>query len=278
VRLCARVLGFLGFVLVLALGAQSLGIPVLGVVAGLGFGGLALALAIRPTLENLMGGLILFLDKPVRVGDFCTFDEHMGTVEEIGMRSTRIRALDRSIISVPNANFVDMKLVNLTRCDMRLILTEIGLRLETEPDQLRHVLAKLREMLFAHPMIQRETVRARFIGYGTHSLNIQVRAYALTPDWSEFLAIREDVFLRVNEIIAESGTRFAIPSRTLYLDRDSGLDPQRSEAARNQVACWRNEGVLPFPDPPSSRIDELQGSLDYPPHGSVDAHPPGETE
>ncbi|MDH3644176.1 MAG: mechanosensitive ion channel family protein, partial [Gammaproteobacteria bacterium] len=273
-RLCGRLLGFLSFVLVLALGAQSLGMPLFGVVAGLGFGGLAIALAIRPTLENLLGGLALFADKPVRVGDFCSFGERMGVVEEIGICSTKIRALDRSLISVPNAHFVDMQLVNWARCDMRLILTEIGLRYETEPDQLRHVLAKLREMLFAHPMIDGSTVRARFVGYGAHSLNVQIRAYALTPDWNEFLAIREDVFLRVNKIVAESGTSFAFPSQTLYLGRDGGLDEKLSEAAKEQVAGWRRAGTLPFPDPAVATIDELERTLDYPPRGSVDEHRP----
>ena len=273
-RLCARLLGFLSFVLVLALGAQSLGMPLFGVVAGLGFGGLAIALAIRPTLENLLGGLALFADKPVRVGDFCSFGERMGVVEEIGIRSTKIRALDRSLISVPNAHFVDMQLVNWARCDMRLILTEIGLRYETEPDQLRHVLATLREMLFAHPMIDGSTVRARFVGYGAHSLNVQIRAYALTPDWNEFLAIREDVFLRVNKIVAESGTSFAFPSQTLYLGRDGGLDEKLSEAAKEQVAVWRRAGTLPFPNTAAARIDELEGTLDFPPDGSVDETQP----
>jgi MscS family membrane protein len=275
-RLCARLVGILAFVLVLAQGAHSLGIPVLGVVAGLGFGGLAIALAIRPTLENLMGGLILFVDKPVRVGDFCSFGDLKGTVEEIGIRSTKIRGLDRSMISVPNASFVDMKLINWTRCDMRLILTEIGLRYETEPDQLRHVLARLREMLFAHPKIDRSTVRVRFVGYGDHSLDVQIRAYALTPDWNEFLAIREDVFLRVNKIVAESGTSFAFPSQTLYLGRDSGLDEKLSDAAKEQVAGWRGTGSLPFPNPAAARIDELEGTLDFPPDGSVDEMQPGD--
>ena len=273
-RLCARLIGIIIFVLVLAQGAHSLGLPVFGVVAGLGFGGLAIALAIRPTLENLLGGLVLFADKPVRVGDFCSFGDLRGVVEEIGIRSTKIRALDRSLITVPNAAFVDMKLVNWTRCDMRLILTDIGLRYETEPDQLRHVLANVREMLFAHPMIDRDTVRVRFVGYGTHSLDVQIRAYALTPDWNEFMGIREDVFLRVNEIIAESGTKFAIPSRTLYLGRDGGLDKARGEAAKEQVANWRSTGTLPFPNSAAARVDELEGTLDFPPDGSVDETQP----
>jgi len=277
-RLCARLIGVVGFVLVLAMGAQSLGFPVLGVVAGFGFGGLALALAIRPTLENLVGGLILFVDKPVRVGDFCSFGDLNGTVEEIGIRSTKIRGLDRTLISVPNASFVDMELVNWAQCDKMLILTVIGLRYETEPDQLRQVLARLREMLFAHPKIERTTVRVRFTGYGASCLSVQIRIYALTREWNEFYAIREDVFLRVNTIVAESGTSFAFPSQTLYLGRDDGLDQQLSEAAKAQVAGWRRDGTLPFPDPAVARIDALEGTLKYPPRGSVGEHRPETAE
>lgn len=273
-RLGARSIGFVGVVLILAVGAGELGIPVLGVVAGLGFGGLAAALAIRPTLENLVGGIVLFMDRPVCVGDFCTFGNHTGTVENIGIRSTQIRALDRTLISVPNAVFVDMELINWAKCDRMLILTVIGLRYETEPDQLRQVLARLREMLYAHPKIDRSTVRVRYVGYGPSSREVQIRVYALTQEWNEFYAIREDVFLRVDEIVAESGTAFAFPSQTLYLGRDGGLDQTLGEAAKQQVDDWRRSGILPFPDPAASRIDDLAGTLDYPPRGSVEEYRP----
>jgi MscS family membrane protein len=235
---------------------------------GLGVGGLAVALAIRPTLENLIGGLILFMDRPVRVGDFCTFGAYTGTVENIGARSTQVRALDRTVISVPNAAFADMQIINWAKCDMMQILTTIGLRYETEPDQLRYVLAKLREMFHAHPKIDRDTVRVRFAGYGASSLDIQIRVYALTREWNEFHAIREDVFLRVNRIVSQSGTGFAFPSQTLYLGRDGGLDEERSRSAVEEVGAWRRSGQLPFPVMADSRIERLAGTLDYPPHGS----------
>ena len=201
------------------------------------------------------------MDKPVRVGDFCSFGNYTGTVEEVGIRSTKVRALDRTLISVPNASFVNMELVNWARCDKMLVLAVIGIRYETEPDQLRQVLARLREMLLAHPKIDRTTVRVRLIGYGSSSLDVQIRVYALTQEWNEFHAIREDVFLRVNKIVAESGTSFAFPSQTLYLGRDSGLDQQLSEAAKEQVAGWRSNGKLPFPHPAAARIDALPTSL-----------------
>jgi len=273
-RLVGRMVGFIGGVSILTVGANSLGIPILGLLAGLGIGGLAVALAIRPTLENLIGGIILFIDQPVRVGDFCTFGTNFGTVENIGLRSTQIRALDRTIITVPNSTFADMEIVNWARCDMMLIRNTIGLRYETEPDQLRYLMVKLREVFVAHPKIDNETVRVRFVGYGASSLDVEIRVYALTREWNDFYAIREDVFLRVNEIVKESGTGFAFPSQTLYLGRDDGLDAERSVEAMRQVGSWRSSGYLPFPYMPRSRREQLADTLDYPPKGSHDARHP----
>lgn len=274
-RLGARVIGFVGGAMILVYGAQDLGLPVLGLLAGLGVGGFAVALAVRPTLENLIGGVILYLDRPVRVGDVCSFGDKFGTVESIGVRSTQIRALDRTLISIPNATFADMEIVNWAKCDRMLILSTIDLRRETEPDQLRYVLARIREMLHAHPRIHLDTVRVRFVGYGESSFTIQIRAYALTREWNDFYAIREDVFLRVNQIVAESGTGFAMPSQTLYIGRDAGLNRERSEAAADEVAAWRESGQLPFPVLPASRIDQLANTLDYPPRGSARSDAPG---
>ena len=267
-RLSARVIGFLGGVFILAYGAHDLGVPIVGLVTSLGVGGLAVALAIRPTLENLIGGLILYTDKPVSVGDFCSFGANTGTVENIGVRSTQVRALDRTVISVPNAAFADMEIVNWARCDMMRIQTTIGVRYETEPDQLRYLLATLREMLYAHPKIDNDTVRVRFFDYGASSLEVQIRAYALTREWNEYFAIREDVFLRVNQLVAESGTSFAFPSQTLYLGRDGGLDEERSHSAMASVAAWRRAGQLPFPTMAAAKAEALAGTLDYPPYGS----------
>lgn len=270
-RLSARIIGFVGGALILAYGAQDIGLPAFGLLAGLGVGGLGVALAIRPTLENLISGMILYTDRPVRIGDYCTVGDHIGTVENIGVRSTKIRALDRTLISIPNATFADMEIINWAQCDMMQIRTGVGLRYETEPDQLRYVLAKIREMFHAHPKIDRDTIRVRFVGYGASSLDIEIRVYALTREWNNFYAIREDVLLRVAEIVNESGTGFAFPSQTLYMGRDGGLDKDRSDAAIKKVKSWRKSGKLPFPKLSASRMNKLAGTLDYPPSGSPDA-------
>ncbi|MDJ0776873.1 MAG: mechanosensitive ion channel family protein [Gammaproteobacteria bacterium] len=273
IRLVARVIGFIGVLVIGTYGASKLGFPVVGLMTGLGVGGLAVALAIKPTLENFIGGIMLYIDKPVRLGDFCSFGDKMGTVEHIGIRSTQIRALDRTMVSIPNSIFVDMEIINWAKCDRMLIRNMIGLRYETEPDQMRYVLTKLREMLHAHPKIDSGTVRVRFAGYGASSLDVDIRVYALTREWNEFYAIREDVFLRVNEIVEQSGTGFAFPSQTLYLRRDDGLDEELSDAAKQQLQSWRRSGEMPFPNLPASKIEQLADTLDYPPRGSPDADP-----
>ena len=277
-RMIAGILGGALGLGIIFYGANHLGVPLVPLVASLGVGGLAVALAARPTIENLIGGIILYTDRPVRVGDFCSFGDHTGTVERIGVRSIQIRARDRTIITVPNATFADMEIINWARCDMMQILAIIGLRYETELEQLRYVLAKLREMCLAHPKIDNDTLRIRFIGYGSSSLDIQIRVYALTRNWNEFFAIQEDVMLRVGEIVEEAGTSFAFPSRTLYLGRDGGLDEERGDAAMHQVQSWRGAGQLPFPNMASSRREQLTDTLDYPPRGSPEAFNPESPE
>ncbi len=270
-RIGGRTIGTLASVVIIGNAAQNLGLPLYSVVAGLGIGGLAVALAIRPTLENLIGGIMLYLDQPVRIGDFCSFGDKTGTVESIGVRTSKIRAIDRTLISIPNSALADMQLINWAKCDRMLITTTIGLRYETENDQLRYVLAKFREMCHAHPKIDSETVRVRFADFGQSSLDIVVRIYALTRDFNEYYAIREDVLLRMSDIVKKSGSGFAFPSQTLYMGRDDGLDLERGKTAAKEVESWRRAGKLPFPRLSPDRIEQLGGTLDYPPRGSVEA-------
>lgn len=273
-RLVARIIGTLGGIVILAVGAQQMGLPVLSLIAGLGIGGLAVALAIRPTLENLIGGFILFLDKPIRVGDFCTFGSQSGTVESIGVRSTQIRALDRTLISIPNAQFADMQIINWARCDEMLVNETLGLRYETTTDQLRFVLVRIREMFHGHPRIDSDSARVRLAGYGASSIDVSVRVYARTREWNDFFAIKEDIMFRIKEIVEQSGTGFAFPSQTLYLGKDHGVDAKLGEQAEQKVAEWRRTGQLPFPRFAAARLEQLEGRLSYPPRGSPDFNAP----
>ena len=236
--------------------------------AGLGVGGLAIALAVRPTLENLIGGFILFMDKPVRVGDLCRFGDEFGFVEKIGLRSTRIRKYEDSIVTVPNAQFSQLQLENLSSRTKILFRVTIGLRYETTSEQLRFVLAQLRKMLVGHPMVSQEDLRVRFRRFDEYSLGIDVYAYVRTNDRPEYWAIREDLNLRIMDIVKEAGTSFAFPSQTAYFTQDSGLDAGKSREAETQVKDWRANGKLPFPEFDRAEQMEMEDTLEYPPKGS----------
>jgi MscS family membrane protein len=262
-------IAILGLAFVTALAVM--GVNVTAAVAGLGVGGIALALAAQKTLENLFGGFTLFADQPVRVGDFCRFDDQVGTVEEIGLRSTRVRTLDRTLVSVPNAEFSNLRLENYTKRDRILLNTVLGVRYETTADQLRFLLARIREILIAHPRVTVDPARIRFVGFGAYSLDLEVFAYVDTNDWNEFLAIREDIFLRFIDAVNEAGSSFAFPSSTMYVGRDDGLDAAAVRRAEERVAAWRDQGELPFPDVPEELRREVWNSLDWPPKGSPNA-------
>jgi MscS family membrane protein len=247
---------------------QNLGFDITGLVAGLGVGGIAIALAAQKTIENLFGGATLLVDQPIRVGDYCKFGGMAGTVEDVGLRSTRVRTLDRTLITVPNSEFSQTQIENFGVRDRIRLYVILGFRYETTPDQFRYLLSELRALLWSHPKIDKESVRVRFVGFGAYSLDVEVAAYVPTSDWKEFLAIREDIFLRMMDITKKSGSSFAFPSQTSYLCRDGGLDEEASRKAENEVDLWRKEGKLPFPVLPSEKIDELENRLDYPPVGS----------
>jgi MscS family membrane protein len=253
--------------------AGYIGIPIAPLVTGLGVGGLAIALAVRPTLENIIGGLTLFADRPLRVGDFCAYGDKVGTVEEIGLRSTRMRSLDRTVVTIPNAEFSNMQLINYARRDRMLYKVILQLRYETEPDQLRFVLERLRRMLLGHPRVTDDPARARFLDFDAYSLNIEIFAYVNSSDWGEYLGIREDLNLRIIDIVNEAGTGFAFPSQTLYFGRDAGLDAEKGQHAEREVENWRASGELPFPEFAKSLRWELEDILDFPPRGSPDYSP-----
>ncbi|MCL4176801.1 MAG: mechanosensitive ion channel family protein [Verrucomicrobia bacterium] len=235
IRICTRLFGIIAGASFLAMGADRLGLPVYGIIAGLGVGGLAIALAAQPTIENLIGGLSLFADKPVRVGDFCQYGDDKGTIEAIGIRSTRIRGVDRTLTTIPNAMLSKMPVVNLSRRDRMLIQCVIGIRYETRPEQLRHLLGGIRELLQGHPRVLSDPLRVRLVGFGASSLDVEIFAYVSTRDWAEFLGLREELFLQIMDLVVESGTGFAFPSRTLYFGRDEGSDAERTETVEAET-------------------------------------------
>lgn len=249
----------------------GLGLDVTAVVAGLGVGGIAVALAAQKSIENFFGGISIFADEPVRVGDLCRFGDKLGTIEEIGLRSTRIRTLDRTLVTVPNAEFSQLQLENLAVRDRFRYHPTIGVRCDTTPDQLRWLLVELRRMLHAHPKVDPEPARVRFVRFGVYSFDIEMLAQVTTKDPDEFLEIAEDLNLRVLEIVLASGTDLAFPTQTSLAEDGSGRNPEKTRVAEEQVAAWRAVGALPLPRFDESVVAGLRGSLTYPPRGSVGA-------
>jgi MscS family membrane protein len=192
---------------------HTAGFDVTTLLAGLGIGGIAVALAAQKSIENLFGGVTLFLDRPVRIGDPCRFGDRVGTVEEIGLRSTRVRTPDRTLVVVPNSEFSSLQLENLGSRDKIWFHPTLSLRSDTRPDQMKHILSELTEMLAHYDRVESSSVSVRFVGFGAYSLNIDVSAYILTDDWSNYLTVAEDLQLRCMEIIerAGSGLAFSLP-------------------------------------------------------------------
>ena len=248
---------------------HSFGVNVIAVLAGLGVGGIAVALAAQKTLENFIGGITLYADQPVRVGEFCRFGGTVGTVEEVGLRSTRVRTLDRTVVTIPNAEFSNLQIENFARRDQIWYHPMIRLRSETTPDQIRYVLVEVHRLLYAHPKVDSASARIRFVGFGSSSLDLEVFSYVTVTDYGEYLEVAEDLNLRIMDIVAASGASLALPAQTTYLEEGRGLDLDRAQAAKAQVQAWRAQRELWLPRFPREKIAEIENTLEYPADGSA---------
>jgi MscS family membrane protein len=204
----------LGAIILLA----QLGVSVASLIAGLGIGGLAVALAAQKTVENLFGTLSIGVDQPMREGDFVKVYDFVGTVEEIGLRSTRVRTLDRTLVTIPNGELANQRIESFAARDRIRLACVLGLLYETTATQMRAVLADLRRVLREHPKIWPDSIVVRFSGLASSSLDIEVMAWFQTVDWGEFQAIREEVLLQFMEVVEGHDTGFAYPTQTLHVD------------------------------------------------------------
>ena len=199
--------------------------------AGLGVGGIAVALAAQKTLENVIAGASLIFDQAVRVGDTLKMGEIVGTVDHIGLRSTRIRTLDRTVVSVPNGQIANASLETLSARDKFWFHPVVTLRYETTPEQLRVVLNGIRTMLEKHAAVDPRSIRVRFVRLGAFSLDVESVAYLYARDWDHFLELQEQLLFGITEIVEQAGTGIAFPSQTMYV-----ADRQDAPAAPLEVA------------------------------------------
>jgi MscS family membrane protein len=253
-------------VVVIAVAAVSvlsvLGYPVGSLLAGLGIGGLAVALAAQKTVENLFGAFSIGVDQPFREGDFVKVDDFVGTVERIGLRSTRFRTLDRTLVTLPNGKLADMRLESFAVRDRLRFAAVIGLVYETTPAQMREVLAGFERVLREEPKLWPDALTVRFSEFAASSLDVSVMAWFQTSDWSEFLLIRQEILLRFMEVVDRAGTSIAFPTRTLHFGEEA-VDALRavgrgSSAAPMVIPSERSESRDPqlrgrSADPSTSR-------------------------
>ena len=226
-RLTRRIVNTLIFFAALLFALHHFGVDPTAALAGLGVGGIAVALAAQKTLENVIAGISLIADQAVRVGDTLKLGDVVGTVQDVGLRSTSIRTLDRTLVSVPNGQIANMSLEILSLRDKFWFHPLIGLRYETSPAQLRSIITGIHELLIGHSCVDASSVRVNFLRLGAFSLDVDIFSYVFAHDWPEFLQIQEELLFKVIEIVHQAGAEIAFPSHTTYLATDSSEQPAR---------------------------------------------------
>jgi MscS family membrane protein len=218
---------------------QNNGVNVASLIAGLGLGGLAFALAARDTLANLFGSITIFLDKPFQIGDWIKTPSVEGTVEEVGFRSTRIRTFHNSLISVPNAKMADAEVDNLGLREYRRLKTVLNLTYSTSPEQMEAFVEGIKAIIKANEHMRQDFYEVHFYNYGPHSLDVLVYCFLSVETWSEELQQRHNFFLEVMRLAKEVGVEFAFPTQTLHVDSFYGDSPRKvgTEHSEDELAA-----------------------------------------
>jgi len=207
-------------VLVVVLGVlialQSFGLNVMSILAGLGLGGLALALAAQDTAANLFGSITILFDHPFKVGDWIKIKDMEGTVEDIGFRSTRIRTFYNSVITIPNAMMAKETIDNMGVRPYRRIRQVLGVTYETSPAKIEQFCEQVRYLIKQHPKVNPETVVVNFNNYNASSLDILVNFHLQVFTGAEELEHQQNIFIEILKIASQMGIDFAYPTQTVY--------------------------------------------------------------
>jgi len=189
-------------------------------IAGLGIGGLALALAAKESLENLLASFIIFFDKPFMIGDLVSVNGVVGTVEKIGFRSTRLRTLEKSYLTLPNRQMIDNTLDNLSLRTFRRVSFNIGLTYSSTEEQLKNIVSDIQKLVDEHPNTNQDG-EIHFTEFGGSSLDIMVLYYIDTMDWGVFLRVKEEINFEIMRIVQHHGADFAFPSQSVYIEKNN---------------------------------------------------------
>jgi MscS family membrane protein len=217
IPLAGSVLKILVLAMAIVSALSALGFPVASLIAGLGIGGLAVALAAQKTVENLVGAFSIGVDQPFKEGDMVKIGEHQGNVETIGLRSTRLRTLDRTLVTIPNAQVSEQRVETFAARDRIRLAMTIGLEYGATRAQILAVVEGFERVLRGHPRIWTETVVVRFAGFGESSLDLEILCWFDTMDIDEFRDCRQAVLLDFMEVVEKAGCGFAFPTRTVHV-------------------------------------------------------------
>lgn len=244
------------FILIAVLAVM--GVEVMGLLAGLGIGGVAVAFAAQKTIENLFGAVSIAGDRPFAVGDYVTIDEVSGTVEDIGMRSVRIRTMPRTLVTIPNAMVMATKITNFQVRDRIIYNPTLTIAYGATSEQLAYIVDEIKRMLLADGRVHPEVQRVRFKGFSPSSLDIEVLCWISTTDQYAYTAIAEELNFGLMGIVERSGASFAFPTQQVYLTHAGAPDPERAAAIREEVKKRREDGTLTLPEPPAGLREKLR--------------------
>ena len=243
--------------------ADQAGFNVSTLIAGLGVGSLAVALAAQKTLENVIGAITLYTARPIRPGDWCRFGQIQGTVEEIGLRSVTLRTQNRTLVTVPNSMFSSADIENFSVRDRIRFYKLLQLQMPA-PDQLRAILGEFRALFAAHPMVQQNTISVRLADIEAATAVVRLDAGILTRNYEEYLAVAEDLNLRIIEIVHQNGAIFSGPGQVLQIRDFQQASETKLQEVEAKLEGWRQGDGLPFPDLSDQEKQQLKGSLEYP--------------
>ncbi|HIE32006.1 MAG TPA: mechanosensitive ion channel family protein [Methanosarcinales archaeon] len=197
---------------------NNLGWNIASLLAGLGIGGLALALAAQETVSNIFGSITVFSDRSFHIGDWIMVGDVEGTVEDVGLRSTRVRRFDQALVTVPNSRFIKSDIVNFTRMKKRRIKFYLGVSYKTSRKQMEEVVEGIKQLIKDDPNFDHTFYMVHFTDFGAYSLDIFIYCFTKTTVWDEFLAVREELNLKIMRLLEEVGVEIAYPTQTIYLE------------------------------------------------------------
>jgi MscS family membrane protein len=231
------------FIVVTLIVLHGLGFDVSAALAGVGIGTLALGLGAQKTFENMFGGVSILFDKVVLIGDICKVNNQSGVVEDIGLRSTRLRTPERTLLSIPNGTMATATIENLRFRDKFLCQQVIRLRYDLSPEHVRFVLEEIRQLMLDNPKVEDSTSRARFTRFGDYALEVEIFCYILESDYNVYLSTQEALLLSIMEVLEKAGAVVALPTQTTLVTQDSWVDHEKAKAAKAAMEKIRDPGV-----------------------------------